>query len=340
MNTGSLTSTTGAAAGDGRGAPAPARSRARGEGAKNATLPDGPVAISTGTAEVVRDPDHPERVTLHVNGVPSSGLDLADPGFLDFEYMQQMAAVLALLPPGPLRVLHLGAAGSALARHVEHERPGSRQLGVDLDARLLELVREWFALPRAPRLRLRADDAGRALAGTHPESWDVVVRDVFAGEVTPAHLAGTGFAAAALRALRPGGVLLLNCADRPPLTLARRELASLAQVFGPGAAASGRLAAIAEPAILKGRRYGNLVLAAVRGRPDDEAARAVAERDPAGSRLDEARDLDLRDPALGRALRTLAVPATLLAGDDATRFAGTAAPLGTAEPPAGFAPQP
>ncbi|MFC8800621.1 spermidine synthase [Promicromonospora sp. NPDC057138] len=304
--------------------------------------------ISTGTAEVVRDPDYPQRVTLHVNGVPSSSLDLADPGFLDFEYMQQMAAFVALLPPGPLRVLHLGAAGSAFARHVEYERPGSRQLGVDLDARLLELVREWFALPRSPLLRLRADDAGRALASARDASYDVVVRDVFAGDRTPAHLVGTGFAAEARRVLRPGGVLLVNCADKPPLTTARREVASLAQAFGPGAAADGRLAAVAEPAILKGRRYGNLVLAAVRevpqrppaddqaaGRPDDRQYAPHDTQDaahgPSGpdTAVEHTEQPDLRDPRLGRALRTLAVPATLLAGADAAAFAGTAAPLET-----------
>ncbi|MFD6447822.1 spermidine synthase [Promicromonospora sp. NPDC060204] len=307
-----------------------------------AELPVGPVPISTGTAEVVRDPDFPQRVTLHVNGVPSSSLDLADPGFLDFEYMQQMAAFVALLPPGPLRVLHLGAAGSAFARHVEHERPGSRQLGVDLDPRLLELVREWFALPRSPLLRLRADDAGRALAAARDASYDVVVRDVFAGDRTPEHLVGTGFAAQAHRVLRPGGILLVNCADRPPLTTARREVASLAEAFGPDAAAQGRLAAVAEPAILKGRRYGNLVLAAVRGLPEDppqddagaegahEAAQDAAQG-PLGTR-DAVELPDLRDARLGRALRTLAVPATLLAGDDAAAFAGTAAPLATATP--------
>ena len=102
----------------------------------------------------------------------------------------------------------------------------------------------------------------------------MVVRDVFAGDRTPAHLVGTGFAAEARRVLRPGGVLLVNCADKPPLTTARREVASLAQAFGPDAASSGRLAAVAEPAILKGRRYGNLVLAAVRELPENAPADA------------------------------------------------------------------
>lgn len=300
--------------------------------------------ISTGTAEVVRDPDFPQRVTLHVNGVPSSSLDLADPGFLDFEYMQQMAAFVALLPPGPLRVLHLGAAGSAFARHVEHERPGSRQLGVDLDARLLELVREWFALPRSPLLRLRAEDAGHTLSSARDASYDVVVRDVFAGDRTPAHLVGTGFATEAHRVLRPGGVLLVNCADKPPLATARREVASLALAFGPAAAASGRLAAVAEPAILKGRRYGNLVLVAVRELPEDPAAAGQGAQ-PAGQGTEQQDAAqrpvepvngtgrpDLHDARLGRALRTLAVPATLLVGDQAAAFAGTAAPLETPAP--------
>jgi SAM-dependent methyltransferase len=288
----------------------------------------GDVAIDTGVAHVERDPDHPDRVTLHVNGVPSSSIDLSDPGFLAFEYMQQMAAVISLLPVGPLRVLHLGAAGCALARHVEHERPDSRQLGVDVDARLLQLVRGWFGLPRAPRLRLRADDAGHALESLPAGSFDVVIRDVFAGDRTPDHLAGTAFAAAAHRALRPGGLLLANCADRPPLPQTRREVATLASVFGSDAAASGRLGAIAEPGVVKGRRYGNVVLAAVRvagersGSPDDTDTDTDTDQEPLNEEV-----LDLRDPALGRALRTLAVPARLLTGSELVRFAASAAPL-------------
>ena len=96
------------------------------------TLPQEEVRTSTGSVRIERDPDRPSAVTLVVNGVPSSHLDLDDPGFLAFEYMQQMAAAIDLLD-GPVSAVHLGAAGCSLARWVEHERPGSRQIAVDID---------------------------------------------------------------------------------------------------------------------------------------------------------------------------------------------------------------
>src|SRR5690606_18335118 len=259
--------------------PTPTRRRGAQTGPARSALPAEPVPTSTGVARVERDPDRPSAVTLHVNGVPSSYVDLDDPGLLAFEYMQQMAAVVDELAPGPLRVLHLGAAGCSMPRWVEHTRPGSTQLGVDLDARLLELVRAWFDLPRAPRLRLRPDDARHTVEGLADASWDVVVRDVFAGDRTPDHLVTLGMAAAV-----------------------HRVLATLAAVVGEEAWAEGRLAAVAEPAQLKGRRYGNVVLAAARA--GDGAP-------------------DLAGPGLGRALRSLAVPARVLTGDELRSFVGS-----------------
>lgn len=263
-----------------------------------AGLPTEDVPVSTGTARLVREPGRPSLVTLHLNGVPSSSLDLADPTWLEFEYMQQMAAVVDVLPPGPLAAVHLGAAACALPRWLDAVRPGSRQLAVDVDAELVRLVRAWFDLPRAPRLRIRVQDAAAALASLPDDGADVVVRDVFAGDATPPELGTAAFAAEAARVLRPGGVYLANCADRPPLRRARAEAAALRTVFDD-------VAVVAEPAVLRGRRYGNVVLVAA---------------GPGGP--------PLGDAGLARALRSLPVPARLLHDDDLAAFVRGAPPAG------------
>lgn len=270
----------------------PTRSAAR------APWPTGPVSIPTGTVELTRDLDDPDGVTVLVNGVPSSYLDLADPTRLVFEYMQQMAAVIERYGDvgGPIDVVHLGAAGCALARAVDAARPGSRQLAIELDTVLPELVRGWFDLPRAPALRIRAGDARAELARLADASADVVVRDVFAGDTTPGHVRTREMVALVTRVLRPGGVYLANCADRPPLAGARAEVATLREAFAD-------VAVIAEPGLLRGRGYGNVVLAAT----DDP-------------------DL-LGSPALARAVRSLPAPARLLHGAEVTAFVGTATPL-------------
>ncbi|WP_315095787.1 fused MFS/spermidine synthase [uncultured Cellulomonas sp.] len=261
------------------------------------------MAIPTGTVELTRDPDDPDGVTVLVNGVPSSHLDLVDPTRLVFEYMQQMAAVIERVGDvgGPLDVVHLGAAGCALARAVDALRPGSHQLAVELDTALPELVRGWFDLPRAPALRIRAGDAREQLTSLADSAADVVVRDVFAGDLTPDHVRTREMVAQVVRVLRPGGVYLVNCADRPPLAGARAEGATLREAFTD-------VAVIAEPGLLRGRGYGNVVL--------------VATDDP---------DL-LGSPSLARAVRSLPAPARLLQGPEAAAFVGSALPL--ADPPA------
>lgn len=230
-----------------------------------AQIQPGVFPIDTGTAEILPDPWTDGAWLLKVNGAESSQLNPGRPLEMGFEYMRWAAAVIMhrWTPDTPLRVLHLGGAGCTLARWVHAWYPASRQTAVELDAGLAQAARERFGLPRAPALRIRVEEAGATLAGAHPSSRDVVIRDVFAGtgpsdHVTPAHLTGAEAAQAAARTVGPDGLYLVNFGGGPDLAQARREAATLQGVFAT-------VAVIADPQMLKGRRRGNIILAACQG---------------------------------------------------------------------------
>lgn len=252
-------------------------------------------------------------MTLLLDGAPSSFVDLDDPTNVVFEYMEVFLSILSELPDGPLHVTHLGSAASTMARAVEALRPNSRQIGVDIDQGLLDFARTWFDLPKSPRLRLRAGDARAQLELIQDHSQDIIIRDVFADAVTPQHLTTTEFTQLVLRKLKPGGLYLVNCADKPPLKTARSELASFLHACTEAneqglKKGNARVFAVSEPGILKGRRFGNLVLGIVNATGEDE----------------DTPQLDEGAPSLSRKLRTLAVPAHILLKDDLATFVGTA----------------
>lgn len=235
--------------------------KAQGEQAPSSSETGGPREGSwetdTGTVRLERDPYSADAWTVFVNDVPSSHVDLESPDRLDFEYMRWMAALLSQRWPTPqrLRVLHLGGGGCSMARWVHVTHPDARQVVVELDAKLTVLVREWFRLPAAPLLRVRAGDAGEVLPTLTSDTRDVIIRDVFAGALTPVELTTAEYHSEAKRVLAPDGVYLLNVGDAPDLAHLRSEVAALRTVFA-------HVAAVADPAMLKGRRRGNVVVAA------------------------------------------------------------------------------
>ena len=236
--------------------------------------------ISTGTAELAGDGVGGWLLT--VNGAQSSHVDPFDPANLEFEYMRQMAAALGDAYPDPataLRVLHLGAAACALPRALAHRYPNSKHVAVEIDAELARLAREWFDLPRAPRLRIRVGDAREVVQALTASTRDVIIRDAFAASLTPDHLKTVEFTRAVRRLLAPGGLYLANVSDRRDLTSARREVATIAEVFGT-------VALIADPAMFKGRRSGNIVVVAGDGPlPGSADLERVLRSDPEPSRL-------------------------------------------------------
>src|SRR5699024_9809475 len=177
--------------------------------------------IDSGTAEIQADPFTPGAWLLLINGVHSSQLIPDEPQRLGFEYMRWIAIALGLRYPqdARLRFLHLGGGGAALARRAE---------------------------------------AGHVLAETRPESWDVIIRDVFIGtsrgdHITPGHLTGLEAAETAARALGTDGAYLINYGGPPNLAPARAEAAALAAAFQ-------HVTLISDATMFKGRRRGNIVM--------------------------------------------------------------------------------
>jgi spermidine synthase len=262
-------------------------------GRRATQAPAGSVDGAHGRVELLRDADRRAAWMLLVDGVPQSHVDLDDPGYLDFEYVRRLGHVIdTAAPPGqPLRVLHLGAGALTLARYVAATRPGSPQLAVEVDAALVDLVRLNLPLRR---VRVRVGDARAVLERLRAASYDVVIVDVFAGGRTPAHLTSVEFAAAARRVLSDGGVFAVNVADGAPLVHARAQVATVWAVFP-------QVALMAEAGVLRGRRFGNLVL--------------VASTEPLP--VDTLTRLAAGDP----------MPARVLHGEELTRFAAGAKPV-------------
>ena len=206
-----------------------------------------------GTAELVRDLDRPAGWMLLVDRTPQSYVDLDDPKHLEFDYVRLLADIVdGVGSPGqPLSIVHLGGGACTLARWVAATRPGSTQVVVEADEPLVEIIRHQLG---TEGFRLRAGDGREALAHLHAGASDVVVTDVFVGARFPGHLATLEHVREVRRVLRDGGVYAVNVADSGPLAFARQQAAALADVFE-------HVVVLADPGILRGRRFGNLVLA-------------------------------------------------------------------------------
>ncbi|KAB8162005.1 spermidine synthase-like protein [Streptomyces sp. 3MP-14] len=241
--------------------------------------------VDLGTARLLPDVDRPAAWLLTVDDAPQSYLDLDDPTHLEFEYVRRLGhAVDTAGPPGaPLRVLHLGGGALTLPRYVAATRPGSRQRVVEGDGRLAALVAETLPSPGAG-IEVTVADARAAVEAAPPGAADLLVADVFGGSRVPAQVTTLGYARAAARALRPGGTYAANLADAAPFAFLRSQLATLAACFA-------ELCLLAEPAVLRGRRFGNVVVLAGDAEPPVAALARRAAADPFPARVVTGREL-------------------------------------------------
>lgn len=215
------------------------------------------LAHSGFTAEIEADRFVHGAFQLVVDGTPQSHVNMLDPSDLFFEYVRRIGHVIDLVAAQgePITAVHLGAGAFTLPRYIEETRPGSQQQVIELESNLVDLVRSELPLPRRANIRVRHGDA-RDVVAKLPNglrgNCNLVVVDIFSGARTPAHVTSQEFYALLPPLLRSEGVVVVNIADGAGLKFARSQVATLASVFDVVTVA-------AEPQVLKGRRFGNLV---------------------------------------------------------------------------------
>ncbi|GGR70855.1 SAM-dependent methyltransferase [Nocardioides luteus] len=194
----------------------------------------------------------PDVYVLELDDMQQSAVDLDDPTHLVFDYMRRVGDVIDRLPPGPLRVLHVGGAAMTLPRYVHATRPRSAQIVLEPSVEIIEQVRSEAPLPPRSGIKVRPVDGRSGIAGIRDGYADMVILDAFAGGRVPDELTSGAFVEDVRRVLTPSGVFVANLVDRPPFPQVRDFVAVSRDL--------GDIAVGVEPSTLKGRRSGNLIV--------------------------------------------------------------------------------
>jgi spermidine synthase len=204
---------------------------------------------------IVTDDDRPTGRVLVLDDLRHSYVDLEDPTHLEFWYTRRFAEVIAGAgPEGAVDVVHIGGGALTVPTWWQVSRPGSRQVVMEIDGDLVDLVVAEFDRSVGPGsgIEVLTGDARVSIAGLPDDSADVVVGDAFGSRAVPWHLATREFVEEVDRVLRPGGVYVLNVIDGPRQSFLRAETATIAAVLpevavvlGPAAATGGNSVIIA-----------------------------------------------------------------------------------------------
>jgi spermidine synthase len=206
---------------------------------------------------VIEDPSRSTGRILVLDDLYHSYVDLDDPTYLEFEYVQAIASTVDAIgaPGAPLRALHIGGGGFTVPRYIETTRPGSDNVILERDPDLVDVGRTQLGFRTGPRMRVVVGDGRVTLREQPPGVWDVVVGDAFGGEAAPWHLATREFVRQIEAALTPSGIYAMNIIDSPPQEFLRAELRTIRSVFD-------HVAIVATPVALTATVGSNFVIVA------------------------------------------------------------------------------
>jgi predicted membrane-bound spermidine synthase len=171
---------------------------------------------------------------LHLDHLVHSYNDLADPLYLEYEYLRTFNQVVDWKAgSSPLfRTLFIGGGGYTLPRLIDHAHPMAEVDVVEIDPAVTRVVHRFFGLPRNTQIRSVNEDA-RWFAMRSQQSWDLIFLDAFNDLSVPYHLTTREFAAELKRLLAPGGAIVVNIIDSfEKGRFLASNIATLQAVFG------------------------------------------------------------------------------------------------------------
>ena len=238
---------------------------------------------------LVPDPQHPGAFRVVFGETSQSWVDPARPDLLLFEYVVQVSLLfehgLAGVGQGErIRAVHIGGAGLSIPRWIAWRRPGTAQIVCEPDAGLTEEVRRKLPLPLRSGIKVRDVDGRTGVAAMPSDYADLVVLDAFDGARVPGELVAAEFLDELARLGRGRRMVICNVTDSSPFGWTRRFAAGLAGRWR-------HLLVGTEPAVWKGRRFGNLLLAASGARVDVTGLRRDSAKQPCPYRWIEGREL-------------------------------------------------
>ena len=232
-------------------------------GAWMSNLPAGVTLSRSGfRAQLSKDRFTASGVVLSVDGIAQSQVNPEDPTDLQFEYIRRIGHLVDLFRTAqqPITAVHLGAGALSVPRYIAHTRPGSRSQVIEWEQELVELVREHIPWNSSWSIRVRYGDARETLSSLPSGlmgAADLVLVDLFSGSSTPGHLTTLEFYEEIRPLLRPDGLVVINVVDGRPQDFTRAQCRTLREAFG-FVGLSG------ESGVVRGRRFGNVVLVATR----------------------------------------------------------------------------
>jgi spermidine synthase len=137
-----------------------------------------------------------------------SSMYLDDPFETDMEYPGYLHLTLAVQPE-PERALVIGLGGGSVVKRMWRDYPRLSLDVVEIDDEVVEVAREFFALPVDPRIRVYVED-GRDFVRFAPDVYDIIVVDAFDDDHVPRPLLTDEFMRECRDCLGAGGVLAYN----------------------------------------------------------------------------------------------------------------------------------